>query len=291
MKQLRFKIVDVFTATPFNGNPVAVVLDAAGLTTKEMSQIANWINLSETTFVMPPVSPESTYRVRIFTPVSELPFAGHPTIGTAHALLESGFIQAKDGALIQECAAGPIHLTITEMEGPRWISFSLPQPTFETLIDTQLEQLRAILGAPWDDRVRPCLVDVGARWVVIQLPSAKAVLDVAPDLQRMAMHDRSERRTGVVIFGRHHQGESSKIEVRAFAPSQGVNEDPVCGSGNGCVAAYIRHTGQISEFGSSFIATQGRCVGRAGVLRMSFSGKDIRVAGNAVTCVEGVLSV
>lgn len=292
MTRLPFKTVDVFTTVPFKGNPVAVVLDANGLTTEQMQQIASWTNLSETTFVVPATTDGADYRVRIFTPGAELPFAGHPTIGTAHALLEAGVIEARNGALVQQCGFGLIQLKVEQAgDGARWISFDLPEPKLSALDDVQIQELQAILGTSLEKNAPPCLVDVGARWVVAQLPSAQAVFDTVPDLQRMRLQDSTGKHTGVVIFGKHAPETEAKIEVRAFAPAHGVNEDPVCGSGNGSVAAYIRHTGQVDEFGSDFLATQGAAVGRAGKLRLSIADDAIRVGGNAITCVDGALSL
>lgn len=292
MARLPFKTVDVFTTVPFKGNPVAVVLDAAGLSTAQMQQIASWTRLSETTFVLPATDKGADYRVRIFTPGAELPFAGHPTIGTAHALLETGLVEAENGTLVQQCAAGSIRLTVegAGQEAP-WISFELPAPAFTALDAGQAAQLESLLGADLEVNVVPYLVDVGPRWVIAQLTSARAVLACAPDLQRMKAQDVRDRHTGVVIFGPHDPGGRAGIEVRAFAPAHGVDEDPVCGSGTGAVAAYLRHTGQLGTFGAELLATQGEMVGRAGVLRLSISDEAIRVGGNALTCVDGTLSV
>ncbi|CAN7283566.1 PhzF family phenazine biosynthesis protein [Massilia sp. LjRoot122] len=292
MPRLPLKTVDVFTTVPFKGNPVAVVLDAAGLSAGQMQQIASWTNLSETTFVLPPTAESADYQVRIFTPGAELPFAGHPTIGTAHALLEAGVVAAKEGALVQQCAAGLVKLRVDqEGQGAPWISFELPAPTLTALDAGQAAQLESILGADLEVNVVPYLVDVGARWVIAQLTSARAVLACEPDLQRMKAQDIKGRHTGVVIFGEHDPGSTAGIEVRAFAPAHGVNEDPVCGSGTGAVAAYLRHTRQLGTFGSELLATQGEMVGRAGVLRLSISDEVIRVGGNAVTCIDGTLSL
>lgn len=292
MTRVPFKTVDVFTNIPFKGNPVAVVLDAKRLSTDQMQQIARWTNLSETTFIVPATAEGADYHVRIFTPSAELPFAGHPTIGTAHALLEAGMIEATNGNLVQQCAAGLVKLQIRQTsEGHRWISFNLPEPTFTALDAAQAEELEAILGTPLESGRTPYLVDVGTRWVVAQLPSTKAVLDSNPDLHRMKIQDSKGRYTGVVIFGKHDAQALATIEVRAFAPAHGVNEDPVCGSGNGSVAAYIRHTGQTSEFGAELVATQGVVVGREGVLRLSISQQAIQVSGQAITCVDGQLSL
>jgi len=290
MKPVPFKTVDVFTSKPFKGNPVAVVLDAGGLSTRQMQQIASWTNLSETTFVLPVTAPGADYHVRIFTPGGELPFAGHPTIGTAHALLEAGMIAARDACLVQQCEAGLVRLTVkSASDGARWISFDLPAPACTALDDAQAAELRAILGTPLAQGTTPYLVDVGARWVVAQLPSAAVVLECKPDLAKMKQQDIQSRHTGVVIFGPHAAQAPAQIEVRAFAPAHGVNEDPVCGSGNGSLAAYLRHTGQSDAFGREFTATQGACVGREGTIRLSISDEAIRVGGTAVTCVDGTI--
>ncbi len=291
MASLPFKTVDVFTNVLFKGNPVAVVLDAAELSALEMQHIASWTKLSETTFVLPPTTPGADYQVRIFTPGAELPFAGHPTIGTAHAVLEAGIVQTKDGALVQQCGVGLVRLRVEEAgQGAPWISFELPEPSLTALDARDAGQLESILGADLEVNVTPYLVEVGARWVVAQLTSARAVLACEPDLLRMKEHDRKGRHTGVIIFGPHDPGSSAGIEVRAFAPAHGVNEDPVCGSGTGAVAAYLRHTRQLDSFGRDFLATQGEMVGRAGVLRLSISDEAILVGGQALTCVDGTLA-
>ena len=296
MQRLTIKTVDVFTDQPFLGNPVAVVFDADSLSDRQMQRIANWTNLSETTFVLPATAATAAaaagaapadYRVRIFTPSAELPFAGHPTIGTAHALLEAGRIAPRGGKLVQECGAGLVELHVDERD----IAFTLPVPTIVPLDGASTAALHAILGTRLDDTVRPCLVDVGPRWIVVQLPDAAAVLACSPDLERMKQQDAAAGHTGVVIFGKHPPGAAAAVEVRAFAPAHGVAEDPVCGSGNGCVAAYLRHTGQAGTAGADLLATQGGAVGRAGRIRLAIGTDDIRIGGTAVTCVEGTLVV
>lgn len=292
MSNIQFKQVDVFTNVRFKGNPVAVVLRADGLTSKQMQQIANWTNLSETTFVIPATDPDADYRVRIFTPGAELPFAGHPTIGTAHALLEAGIIKATNGTLVQECGAGLIKLKVARgQDGAQWISFELPEPSVTPLNNAEVDELEAILGSQVCREFNPALIDVGARWIVAQLPNAQAVLSNQPDLQRMKAQDIKAKATGVVIFGEYDESAPARIEVRAFAPAHGVNEDPVCGSGNGSVGAFIRHTSQTARFGGEFLASQGAVVGRAGLLRLTVSDHHIQVGGVAVTCIDGELSV
>jgi PhzF family phenazine biosynthesis protein len=288
-----FKQVDVFTKVPFKGNPVAVVLQADGLSTGQMQQIAGWTNLSETTFVLAATSAEADYRVRIFTPLSELPFAGHPTIGTAHALLEAGRIEARNGALVQECGAGLVKLQVADgPDGERLISFDLPPPQIKLLSDDEVDELEAILGcAVSRDAAPPRVIDVGPRWIVAQLADARAVLSNRPDLARMKARNTKDQVTGVTIFGEHEPGSKAWIEVRSFVPACGIDEDPVCGSGNGCVAAFIRANQQDAHFGSEFIASQGKVLGRAGQVRITIDGERIQVGGMSVTCIDGQLAV
>jgi PhzF family phenazine biosynthesis protein len=290
MLNIPFKQVDVFTGVPFKGNPLAVLLKAEGLTGEQMQQIANWTNLSETAFVLPATSAAADYRVRIFTPAAELPFAGHPTIGTAHALLESGLTKAHDGVLVQECGKGLVKLRV-ELDdgGRRWISFELPQPELTLLTDAEIVELEAILGCTVSREAPPRLIDVGARWIVAQLSDAQAVLAIRPDFARMKIQDAKARATGVVIFGKYEPGSAARVEVRAFAPACGIDEDPVCGSGNGCMAAFVRATGQMPHFGERFVASQGKMVGRAGLLRIGINADRIEVGGMSVTCIDGIL--
>jgi len=290
MTQVRFKQVDVFTAERFKGNPVAVVMEADGLSDAQMQQIANWTNLSETTFVLSTRAAGADYRLRIFTPQAELPFAGHPTIGTAHALLEAGVIRASEGVIVQECAAGLVRLEVAvDPAGRQLIAFELPEPGLTALRADHVDELQAMLGTPIVREFPPTLVDVGARWIVVQLHDAQAVLDNCPDMQRLRMHDLQAGETGVLVFGRYPHGSPAGVEVRAYAPACGIDEDPVCGSGNGAMAAFIRHTGQIGAFGRDLLASQGVKVGRAGSIHLHIGDEVITVGGHAVTCIDGVI--
>jgi PhzF family phenazine biosynthesis protein len=290
--KLPFKQVDVFTSTPFGGNPVAVVLDASPLVETQMRSIANWTNLSETTFVFPPTQPGADYRLRIFTPRAELPFAGHPTIGTAHALIEGGLIQPRHGRIIQECMAGLITLTVTtDPTRIERIAFRLPRADLTPLTQTQTQEMSLILGVSASGFRPPAFVDVGPVWSVVQLPDAHSVLSLQPDLTALASFDGRYGSVGVMVFGRKEFGATEAFEVRAFAPILGVNEDPVCGSGNGCVAAYIVATGQRAEVGNQYTASQGSIVGREGRVDIAFDETDgIYVGGRATTLIEGILS-
>jgi len=283
----KYKVVDVFTAQPLLGNPVAVVLDAEGLDGATMQQIARWTNLSETTFVLPPTRPEADYRLRIFTPGSELPFAGHPTLGSAHAVLESGRTSFRDGRLVQECGTGLIGIAVN---GSTRV-LTLPAARLTALEPHDVDELEAILGAPVNRKATPALVDVGPVWVVAQLTSAAAVLQMQPDLARSAAFERRLHATGITVFGAHASGEAD-IEVRSFAPSCGVGEDPVCGSGNGAVAVFQRARGLLPATHSNYVAAQGQCVGRRGRVSISVSTDGtVTVGGDCVTVLDGILRV
>jgi PhzF family phenazine biosynthesis protein len=274
MKQLAFKQVDVFTARPFYGNPVAVVIGADGLDTAAMQRIAAWTNLSETTFLLPPTKASASYKLRIFTPRQELPFAGHPTVGSAHAALESGFAKAVGGNLKQECGAGVLDLTV---EGSR-IFVNAPQP-----------KLREV-QAPLFGRGRALRVDVGPIWIVADLGDAKAVDELQPDMAAIAELSEQLDASGATVFGRTGNA-ATPIHVRSFAPAQGIPEDPVCGSGNISVAAYLREMGLLKEFGASYTARQGMQVGRDGRVQVRVTADAIQIGGEAVTCVDGKLRV
>ncbi len=284
-----YKVVDVFTGTPFLGNPVGVVLDAEGLDDAQMQAIARWTNLSETTFVLPPTDPAADYRLRIFTPGSELPFAGHPTLGSAHAVLESGRIRPDNGVLVQQCGQGLVRIVVQAGEVAR-LTLDLPPARITPLKPTDIEELEAILGHPVAPGAAPALVDVGPVWVVAQLASADALLSVRPDFARSARFERRLGATGLSVFGDHPQGREAAIETRSFAPSCGVDEDPVCGSGNGAVAVFRAHRGLLPEGGTVYVAAQGRQVGRAGRVHVGVDSQGrVTVGGACVTCVDGIL--
>jgi PhzF family phenazine biosynthesis protein len=284
MNSLRFKQVDVFTRTPFLGNPVAVVLGAEKLAAEEMQRIAAWTNLSETTFVLPASSDAADYRLRIFTPKRELPFAGHPTIGSAHAVIESGFAVAQNGRLRQECLAGCIDLSIERDEDGERIFIRAPQPKISSVNSEQAQRLAAALGSAQNPPLR---IDVGVVWLIVELNDARAVDGVAPDLATILKISEETDAAGVTIFGRSN---GTDLHVRSFAPALGVPEDPVCGSGNASVAAYLIHNRLLSET-ARYEARQGMNVGRAGRVSVRVEGQEIYFGGAAVTCVDGTLRV
>lgn len=277
MKERKFAQVDVFTAVPFKGNPVAVVLDAEGLSDAEMQTFANWTNLSETTFVLPATDPAADYRVRIFTPKAELPFAGHPTLGTAHAVLGAGLAEAKDGRLVQQCAVGLVDLTV----GEGALSFKLPRYSLAELSDPEAT---AWIGAAVKGAVQA--VNVGPVWLVAELAEVAALENLAHDPARLTRYYEATGMTGATLFA----VEGGRVVVRSFAPGDGIPEDPVCGSGNAAVAAFRLLAGQIGA-GDSYVASQGRQVGRDGYVRVRIDGADVHVGGECVTCIGGVVTL
>jgi PhzF family phenazine biosynthesis protein len=289
MSGRRFKQVDVFTRIPFLGNPVAVVLDADGLSGEQMQRIAGWTNLSETTFVLPPTMAGADYRLRIFTPRAELPFAGHPTLGSAHAVLEAGIASSRDGRLWQECGAGVVQLAIEEHSAARlWLES--PPRTLSALDPAQREPLARALGVRIEHEPPPQVVDTGPSWLVARLADAQCVGVLAPDLAAIAALSTALDITGVVVFGAANDGVAA-IHVRAFAPAHGVPEDPVCGSGNISVAAFAAKTGWTQQIGTHYVARQGMQLGRDGrvALRVADAGEMIWLGGDAVTCVDGMV--
>jgi PhzF family phenazine biosynthesis protein len=272
MTRLPFKQVDVFTGKPFFGNPVAVVIGADSLETAQMQRIAAWTNLSETTFLLQPTQAGADYRLRIFTPRQELPFAGHPTLGSAHAALESGFVKAGNGKLRQECGAGVLELSLEE----RRIFVRAPAPKVSPA------------AVPLFGSSRALRVDVGPVWIVVDLGDAGTVDELAPDMTAIAELSDALNASGVTVFGRTGIRDEP-IHVRSFAPAHGIPEDPVCGSGNISVAAFLRETGLLKEFGSSYTARQGMQVGRDGRVAVRVSADAIEIGGEAVTCVDGTI--
>ncbi len=265
--------VDVFTSVPYRGNPVAVVLDGAGLSTEEMQRFAHWMNLSETTFVLPPATGGADYLVRIFTPGRELPFAGHPTLGTCHAWLEAGGTPGQPGVVVQECGAG----LVTLRRGQDGLAFAAPPvlrdgPVDEELLATIASALRIdradIVDASWADN--------GPGWVAVLLASAEAVLAVRPGLTDLDLG----------LVGPYPPGSPEAFEVRAFFPSNGgTTEDPVTGSLNASLAAWLLRTGRAQ---APYVASQGAALGRAGRVHISADPDGtIWVAGATVTCIEG----
>ena len=270
--------VDVFTAEPYRGNPLAVVLDGEGLSTEEMQRFANWTNLSETTFLLPPTDPAADYLVRIFTASQELPFAGHPTLGSCHAWLANGGAPAAADRIVQECGVG---LVTVRRDTDDRLAFAAPPLVRSGPLDpATLAEATAALGITADDIVDSAWIDNGPGWLGVLLASADDVLALRPG--------STDLKIGVV--GPHHPGGPSAYEVRGFFPANSVLvEDPVTGSLNASAAQWLIGSGR---FTPPYVATQGTALGRAGVVHLSTDASgQVWVAGDVTTCVTGTVTL
>ena len=304
MKSRPFKQVDVFTATAYRGNPLAVVLDASDMDDATMRRFAQWTNLSETTFLLPPTEPTADYHVRIFTPGGELPFAGHPTIGSCHAWLQAGGKPKAAGRVVQQCGAGLVPL---RQDGGR-LAFAAPPLKRSAPSPALLAKVAGALGLKAQQIVAAQMLVNGPAWLGLLLEDADAVLQLQPDHRLLkelgveagvagvpAAHDsslligRSNREARA--FGNRPATEPTDatdkidLEVRAFAAAVGVEEDPVTGSLNAGLAEWLIADGHMPE---RYVAAQGQCLGRAGRVYIERDAEArIWVGGDAVTCIDG----
>jgi PhzF family phenazine biosynthesis protein len=284
---VRFKQVDVFTSIPFKGNPLAVVFDADSLDDAQMQAIAHWTNLSETTFIVAPTDLHADYRVRIFTPGGELPFAGHPTLGTAHALLESGYRPKTPNRLVQQCGVGLVELAAQSEGG--W-AFSAPPARVAPLAASQYDALRAALSSDAIDfSAAPTAVNNGAPWLVVRMQSAAACLALEPDAAALADLVHAAGAHGLAAYGPHPADGPATFEVRCLMAGQGfgTGEDPVTGSANAAIAGLL--TEQQRRPGSRYTARQGTVLGRDGRIRVSYddAAGHTWIGGESVTVIDG----
>lgn len=274
---LPFRQVDVFSAEPLLGNPVAVVHDADRLSEEEMARFARWTNLSETTFLLAPTDPSADYRLRIWTPGGELPFAGHPTLGSAHAWLEAGGVPRTEGVVLQECGAGLVSLRRQER-----LSFAAPPLIRSGPVDAaDLAGIAAALAIEEADIIDASWIDNGPGWVGVLLRDAAAVLACRPDLARFGDWD-------IGIAGLYPDSSSGvAMEVRAFCPGHGVVEDPVTGSLNAGLAQWLVGT----RLPASYVASQGTVLGRRGRVHVSAEDGVVWVGGDTLTSITGTLAL
>ena len=261
-------------------NPLAVVLDPQGLSSVQMQQIAAEFNLSETTFIC--ASIEGDYRLRIFTPGRELPFAGHPTIGSAHAALEAGVISSGRDSFTQDCLSGLIPI---QADQTGVIKARVPKPS---IVPTDLspEMIRHAMGAhAWLD---PMLIDVGPHWMVTRLSDFDALYSLDVDAPKLIDLSREIDATGVTVYA---VDKNATVHVRSFAPVEGVFEDPVCGSGNAAVAAHVNATALYEQVGKTYTACQGAALGRDGHIQVAIDGDDVFIGGHSATVVDGNISL
>ena len=270
--------VDVFTAQPYRGNPLAVVLDADGLTDEEMARFANWTNLSETTFVLPPTDAGADYRVRIFTPSTELPFAGHPTLGTCHAWLRHGGTPRTPGVVVQQCDVGLV--TIHRDDDDR-LAFAAPPLLRDGPLDADtLAQAVEAIGVDPALVVDAAWIDNGPGWLGLLLPSADDVLTLRPG--------HSPLKIGVA--GMHPAGSETLYEVRAFFPDGTSSfEDPVTGSLQASMAQWLIGSGRVTP---PYVTSQGTVLGRAGRVTITTDAHgQVWVGGDVTTCIEGTVDL
>ena len=311
-----FKQVDVFTDQRYFGNPLAVVLSASGLDDTAMQRFAQWTNLSETTFLLPPTDASADYRVRIFTPGGELPFAGHPTLGSCHSWLQAGGQPRNAGFVVQECKQGLINIRRTAAPGgTQRLAFAAPPFKRSSPSPASLAQVAAALGLKARQIQAAQQLDNGPVWLGLLLDNAETVLQLRPDYRTL-----DELRVNVGVAGFYGEAESSQliaranrearafstqeqlqapsastaapapdIEVRVFVPTMGINEDPVTGSFNAALAQWLIADGLAPD---RYLASQGICLGRAGQVHIERDGNgQVWVGGETVTCIDGSVTL
>jgi PhzF family phenazine biosynthesis protein len=304
MSTHKFKQVDVFTDRALSGNPVAVIFDADGMTGAEMQAVAAWTNLSETTFLCRPTTPEADYRLRIFHPTGELPFAGHPTIGSAHAAIEAGVVTKLE--FVMGCGAGLLPLHVEGEGAERRIFVRAPQAEVIHEYGTSLKAISDALGAPVEADPPPTTVRNGPVWLFCRMASAD-IAALKPDMSAVARLSRDFGGTGFSVFaltpegspvaaghrdlppGRGGAEERTSVHIRCFAPAAGVPEDPVTGSANAALPTHLARHGLLEITGREYISSQGREIGRDGRVHVRVLDESglAEIGGQSVTVIEG----
>lgn len=292
-----FVQVDAFTRRPLYGNPAAVVFGADAIPPETMQKIAREMNLSETVFILEPTTPEADYRARIFTPMSELPFAGHPTIAAAHSVLARHPDKASVAVLRQECGIGivPVEVVPSENGGTR-LRMTQGAPSYREA-GLSRETVARMLGCPESDLAAGPfeVVSTGVPWLIVELSRFEAISALDPDQGLIARQCRALRAAGLTVFVERGSAGPVRIRVRTFAPGEGIAEDPVCGSGNGSVAAFIARHKHPEEVSGSYVAEQGIEIGRDGEVHASWERDGgalrIRIGGEAAVAASGQLFI
>lgn len=285
-RTVRFWQIDAFTSVPFKGNPLAVVFDADDFDTAQMQAIARWTNLSETVFLLQPDDPDADYRVRIFTTGGELPFAGHPTLGSAYALRASGYQPRRPGRLVQQCGVGLVELS--EREDGHW-AFAAPPARITPLpADHHAMLARAMGNQAIDFDAPPCAVDNGAPWLVVRMNSATDCLAVQPDAAALAAVTHAAGTHGVAIYGPHGTGGPAHFEMRCLMTGGdfGLGEDPVTGSANAALACLLEAQGKRPA--SAYTVRQGTVLERDGRVSIGHDANGrVWIGGDCVSVIEG----
>lgn len=305
MNSRPFKQIDVFTTTAYLGNPLAVVLDGSDLDGDQMQRFAHWTNLSETTFLLPPTEPDADYRVRIFTPASELPFAGHPTLGSCHAWLQAGGQPKRADRIVQQCAGGLISLRRDAGAASGRLSFAAPPLKRSAPSPMVIAKVAAALGLKAPQIVAAQLLDNGPVWLALLLNDADSILALTPDHRALKELGLKVGVAGLpapadepLLIGRSNRearafgtaaAPVADLEVRAFAACIGIEEDPVTGSLNASLAQWLIAEGRLPE---RYLAAQGQCLGRAGRVHVERDGTgQVWIGGSSVTCIDGTVTL
>lgn len=290
MRPLRYLQLDVFPASPGGGNPLGVVVDPHGWNDADMQRFAAWTNLVETTFVLPAQTDDASYTLRIFTPTCEISFAGHPTIGSAHAVLETGFAQPRAGMLVQQCRAGMLPIRV-ELDGNMRELFVQAPPARIVHEDRDVERLlQTALGDRALGALPPACVEGGRRWWLAELASEATVRDWQPDHVAIGALARAGNCLGLCVFARS-QASDHDLVVRAFPAGVGIVEDPASGAANGLIAAYIAQCEPHGRLAHGYRVSQGREMGHdaAIAIRMDADG-SVWVGGRTRTVIDGMLA-
>jgi PhzF family phenazine biosynthesis protein len=274
MSSHRFHQLDVFTATALRGNPLAVVHGADGLSDQRMADFARWTNLSETTFLLTPTDAAADYRVRIFTPGGELPFAGHPTLGSCHAWLAAGGVPREPGVVVQQCGVGLVRV---RRDGTR-LAFAAPPCRRREVEPELLASVCAAIGLPPADVHASSWLDNGPQWLALRIGSAEQLRALAPD------HAALRHLAKVGVIAPQPADADSQFEVRAFAAPMRVDEDPVTGSLNASLAGWLMDTGVAPR---QYVAAQGSALGRAGRVHLHHDGQALWVGGDVTAVIGG----
>lgn len=294
MNRRRFIQLDVFTDRAGYGNALAVVLDGEGLDTAAMQRFAMWTNLSETTFLLPPTTREADYRVRIFTPRQELPFAGHPSVGSAYAALASGVVQPTDGRLVQECAAGLLPIRVCGDGGSRVVHVRAPHAKIRATAANEIALLRAALRGVDDFDIGDCrFADNGPKFWLVKLSSEYSVRRMQPALAEITELCLATGAVGLAVYAHADHGANGgacALAVRVYCPTDGIPEDPVTGSAQASIAAALHANGELVLTGNPYRASQGRELGRDGIVEVEIDADgEVWIGGRCVVAIRGEL--
>lgn len=290
MTTRRFLQLDVFSARPGSGNPLAVVLDAQGLDDAAMQAIARWTKLPETTFVVPVENTHSSYRLRMFSPQKEVPFAGHPSVGTAHAVLEAGLAAPQDGVLVQDGIAGQLPLRVEQRGGHRSIAIRTPRARVAEQVDADDPRLRdALQGWPLGT-LPPALMDGGRTWWVVELDSEAALRGLQPDWDAIAGLAESTGSMGVFAYARAAAPGAYDLAVRAFVGNGRRFEDAASGAANAVLAAWLDSRDALPGTERRYVVSQGREIGFDALLELHIDADgDVWSGGQVQTVIRGTL--